>query len=266
MQRRELAAFLRSRRERISPAEAGLPPTGRRRTPGLRREEVALLAGISATWYTYLEQAREIRVSDQVVDALARALRLDERERGHLRRLAGHALPDETPAPERLAPEAAAVPLMLQPDPAYIIGGTSDVLSHNSAAEALFPNLIAGRRPNFARWVFLDPVAREVVVDWATEARGLLARLRTIAARHPGHPACAELVEELTAGSPEAREWWPRYDIEDRRGGRKRLRRPDGAVSEFAYTAFHLAGRPDQTLVVYASRNDDTVTGPSKHR
>lgn len=264
-QRRELSAFLRSRRERVTPDDVGLPRTGRRRTPGLRREELALLAGISATWYTYLEQGRDIRVSDQVLDALATALRLDRHERGHLFQLAGHAPEAKAAQPEPLAAEVAAVPLLLQPSPAYIINGTYDVLSHNQAAEELFPHLTApvGRPPNFARWVFLEPAARSVLVDWEQEARGLLARLRTLAARHPGDARYDGLVDELKAGSPEVSAWWPRYDVQPRHGGRKRLRCPDRGVVEFAYTVFHLAEEPEQTLVIYS---DEQETAESQKR
>jgi hypothetical protein len=255
-QRRELGVFLRSRRERITPDEVGLPSTGRRRTPGLRREELALLAGISATWYTYLEQGRDIRASDAVLGALASALRLDPHERGHLFRLAGHA-PVAEEEPEPLAAEVAAIPLLLQPHPAYIIGGNYDVLSHNPATEDLFPALTGGEvRPNFVRWVFLEPLSREVLVDWEPEARGLLARLRTLAGRHPGDPRYTRLIDELNAGSPEMRAWWPRYDVQARRGGRKRLRRPGRGVTDFAYTAFHLAERPEQTLVIYSDPHE----------
>ncbi|MFG2177845.1 helix-turn-helix transcriptional regulator [Streptomyces abikoensis] len=251
--RRELGAFLRSRRERITLDRAGLPQTGRRRTPGLRREELALLAGISATWYTYLEQGRDIRASDQVLDALASALRLDRHERGHLFELAGHTAAAETGEPEQLAAEVAAVPLLLQPHPAYIIDGNYDVLSRNQAADELFPHLTTAvdRPANFARWVFLEPAARTVLVDWEIEARGLLARLRTLAGRHSGDPRYTRLIDELNASSPEARAWWPQYDVQVRQGGRKRLRRPGHGVTDFAYTAFHLAEHPEQTLVVY---------------
>lgn len=252
-QRRELGVFLRSRRERITPDQVGLPHTGRRRTPGLRREELALLAGISATWYTYLEQGRDIRTSDQVLNALASALRLDRHERGHLFRLAGHAPAVEIEEPEPLAAEVAAVPLLLQPHPAYIIGGNYDVLSHNQAADDLFPRLTAADgRANFAHWVFLEPAARGVLVDWEAEARGLLARLRTLAGRHPGDPRYTRLIDELNAGSPEVRAWWPQYDVQARHGGRKRLRRPERGIVDFAYTAFHLAEQPEQTLVIYS--------------
>ncbi|MEU6819045.1 helix-turn-helix transcriptional regulator [Streptomyces atriruber] len=255
--RTELGAFLRSRRERITPREVGLPSTRRRRTPGLRREELALLAGMSATWYTYLEQGRDIRVSDQVLDALADALRLAPHEHDHLLRLAGRAPTAGAQEPESLAAEVAAVPLLLQPHPAYVIDGTYDVLSRNQATDEVFPRLSTGsdRPPNFARWVFLEPEAREILVDWEREAQGLLARVRTLAGAHPGDPRYARLVAELHDGSAEVRAWWPRFDVEPRRGGHKRLRPPGRGVITYAYTAFHVAGRPEQTLVIYAESN-----------
>ncbi|MEU2723820.1 helix-turn-helix transcriptional regulator [Streptomyces smyrnaeus] len=267
-QRRELGTFLRSRRERVTPEQVGLPRSARRRTPGLRREELALLAGISATWYTYLEQGREIHASDQVLASLASVLRLNRHERGHLFQLAGRTPAAEAAAAEAggsepLAAEVAAVPLLLQPHPAYIIDGVYDLLSHNPAAEELFPSLTAeaDRPPNFARWVFLAPVAREVLVDWEREARGLLARLRTLSGRHPGDPRHARLIDELHAGSAQVRAWWPRYDVEPRRGGRKRLRRAGHGVTSFAYAAFHLAGQPEQTLVIYSDERQAADEG-----
>ncbi|ANP52999.1 transcriptional regulator with XRE-family HTH domain [Streptomyces griseochromogenes] len=262
--RHELGVFLRSRRERITPEEVGLPQTGRRRTPGLRREELALLTGISATWYTYLEQGRDIRASDQVLDALASVLKLDRHERGHLFRLAGHAPPADVEEPTPLSAEAAAVPHLLTSHPAYIISGHYDVLSCNRAAEELFPDLTAAtnRPANFARWVFLEPSAREVLVDWEPEARGLLARLRTLAGRHLGDPRYTRLIDELNAGSPEVRAWWPRYDIQARHSGRKRLRRPGRGVVDYAYTAFHLAEQPDQTLVIYIDDHKPATASP----
>lgn len=266
-QRQQLAAFLRSRRERLTPAEVGLPQTARRRTPGLRREELALLAGISATWYTYLEQGREIRASEQVLTALSTALRLDRHERAHLLQLAGHAPADEPEHREPLTPEAAAVPLLLQPHPAYLIDGTYDVLSHNQAAEALFPRLIdhaATRPPNFLRWTFLEPAARDIVLDWEPEARALLARLRTLSERHPADPRYPHLIDELTTHSPEARAWWPHYEVQPRHSGHKRLHHPQRGPVEYAYTAFHLAEQREQTLVVYidaAAASDRPLSG-----
>lgn len=274
-QRRQLGAFLRSRRERLTPDDVGLPRTARRRTPGLRREELALLAGMSATWYTYLEQGREIRASAQVMTALAEVLRLDRHERAHLLQLAGHAPTAESGEREPLTPEAAAVPQLLQPNPAYLIAGNYDVLSHNRAAGELFPRLFGDepeqrpddgserppddeleRPPNLVRWMFLEPEARDVVVDWEPEARGLLARLRTQAARHPADPRYTRLIDELTDGSPQARAWWGRYEVQPRHSGRKRLRHPAHGPVEYAYTAFHLADQPDQTLVIYLNAGD----------
>ncbi|MEU3190730.1 helix-turn-helix transcriptional regulator [Streptomyces sp. NPDC006992] len=261
--RRQLSAFLRSRRERLTPDAVGLPRTGRRRTPGLRREELALLAGISATWYTYLEQGRDIRASEQVLTALASALRLDRHERDHLLRLAGHTPVAEAGAHDLLTAEVSAFPLLLQPNPAYIIGGNYDVLSHNRAADELFPHLVteADRPANFVRWVFLEPAARQVLVDWEPEARGLLGRLRALAANHPGDPRYTRLIEELNEDSPEMREWWPQYEVRARRGGRKRLRHPRQGTVEYVYTAFHLAEQPEQTLVVYLPGGEPTGEG-----
>lgn len=249
-QARELGAFLRSRRERVTPAEAGLPTTTRRRTPGLRREELAVLAGISATWYTYLEQGRDVQASHQVLSALSAALKLDRSEKDHLFRLAGQRL-DDPVAPDPLPAEVAAVPELLQPNPAYIVDATYDVLSHNAAAADLFPNL-SEPDPNFARWVFTDPRSRHVVIDWEPEARSLLARLRALYARHPGEPRFTRLIDDLHEAAQEVRSWWPHYEVQPRHGGRKRLRHHRTGVTDYAYTAFHLAEQPDHTLVVYA--------------
>ena len=245
----ELGMFLRSRRERIAPADAGLPVTGRRRTPGLRREELALLAGISATWLTYLEQGRDVRPSDQVLDALARALRLNAAEHEHLRRLAGGGPTPGENAPERAAPEVAGVPALLGDNPAYVTGLCYDLLAHNAAAA----ELLQGIEPdgNLVRWILTAPAAREVLIDWEQEARSVLARLRAIAGRHPDHPRVTRLVTELTEASPEVREWWPRYDIQFSHAGRKRLRHPRLGPITVPHAAFQVADRPEQTLVIY---------------
>ena len=245
----ELGAFLRSRRERLAPADAGLPATGRRRTPGLRREELALLAGISATWLTYLEQGRDVRPSGQVLDALARALRLTGAEREHLHRLAGDGATPAENAGEEAAPEVAGVPALLGGNPAYVTGICYDVLALNDAAEELFRGL--GPGGNVVRWLFTEAAAREVLVDWEQEARGVLARLRAIAGRHAGHPRVTRLVAELTEASPEVRAWWPQYDIQFSHAGHTRLRHPRLGLVTVPHAAFHVAERPEQTLVVY---------------
>ena len=245
----ELGAFLRSRRERLAPADAGLPRTGRRRTPGLRREELALLAGISATWLTYLEQGRDVQPSGQVLDALARALRLTPAEHDHLRRLAGGPAPSEEDLPEEAAPEVAGVPALLGDNPAYVTGICYDILAINDAAAELLPGI--GPGGNVVRWMFTSPAAREVLVDWEQEARTILARLRAIAGRHPAHPRVRRLVSELTTAGAEAREWWPHYEIQFSHAGHKRLRHPRLGLITVPHAAFHVAERPEQTLVVY---------------
>ncbi|MFD6679214.1 MmyB family transcriptional regulator [Micromonospora parva] len=163
---------------RRAPADAGLPVTRRRRTPGLRREELALLAGISATWLTYLEQGRDVRPSDQVLDALARALRLTGAEQAHLHRLAGAGAAPEQDVSEEATPEIAGVPALLGNNPAYVTGICYDLLATNDAAAELFQGM--GPGGNVVRWVFTEPAARQMLVDWEQEARSILARLRAI--------------------------------------------------------------------------------------
>lgn len=245
----ELGAFLRSRRERVSPADLGLPVTGRRRTPGLRREELALVAGISATWLTYLEQGRDVCPSGQVLDALARALRLTGIEHEHLRRLAGGEVMREQDAPEEAAPEVASVPALLGDNPAYVTGICYDVLAANDAATELFHGMTPGG--NVVRWMFTEPAAREVLVDWEQEARNILARLRAIAGRHSSHPRVTQLVTELSEASPQVRQWWPQYDIQFSHAGHKRVRHPRLGVITVSHAAFQVAERTEQTLVIY---------------
>ena len=248
--RRELGLFLRARRERTSPADVGLPGSARRRTPGLRREELATLAGISTTWYTFLEQGRQVRPSDQVLTAIANALRLDEAERAHLLAIAtGGTVP--VADVEYIAPEVAEVPRMLEPHPAYITGSSYDLLAFNESAAVLFAGAFDGPHPNLARWVFLDPMAREILPDWTVVAQGLLARLRANAGKHPGSPRFERLEHELRTASVEADTWWPRYDIASSRTGVKRVRTPSGGEQLMTHTSFHVTDQPEQILTVY---------------
>jgi hypothetical protein len=184
-----------------------------------------------------------------VLDALARALRLSDAEREHLRRLAGGGAARVEDAPEEAGPEVAGVPALLGDNPAYVTGLSDDVLAANDAATELFRPLAPGT--NIVRWMFTDPAAREVLVDWEPEARNVLARLRAIAGRHPGHPRVTRLVAELTETSAEVRAWWPRYDVRFSHAGRKRLRHPRLGPITVSHAAFHVADRPEQTLVVY---------------
>lgn len=261
--RHELGAFLRARRERVAPGEVGLPGSSRRRTPGLRREELAVLAGISTTWYTYLEQGRDVRPSEQVLTAIARALRLGSTERAHLLSLADDATPPPPPV-EAVAPEVAAVPELVDPAPSYVTGATTDVLAINTAAAELFSGLVhpdarVSGRPNLARWVFLDPTARQVLVDWADIAQTVLARVRANAGRHSRDPRFTALVQELCDGSAEARTWWSRYDIATHRTGAKEVCHPTRGRLTLSYASFTVADAPEQVLVVYR----ETSAGPA---
>lgn len=248
--RHELGAFLRARREHTTPADVGLPGSPRRRTPGLRREELATLAGISTTWYTSLEQGRDVRASAQVLAAIADALRLGEPERAHLT-----AISTDTPHPgkhvEHLAPEVAAVPGLVDPNPAYVTGASYDLLAWNDAADELFPGATDSPQPNLARWIFTDPAARLVLLDWALVAQGLLARLRANAGKHPGSPRFRRLKDELRTASPEAEAWWPRYDIATSQVGAKRVRSHTGTEQHMTYASFHVSGQPEQILTIY---------------
>jgi transcriptional regulator with XRE-family HTH domain len=253
----EFADLLRSRRERLTPADVGLPTGARRRTPGLRREEVAHLAGVSATYYTFLEQGRDVRPSRQVLAALAQALRLSAPERAHLFQLARVAPPatDEDAQAEVLTPALSAMVAQLDPYPAYVKGRRWDVLAANRAARGLFADWPA-RPPedrNMLWWTFTDPAARKVFVDWEHEASAMLARFRSAAARRPDDPDFADLIERLQQASPEVRAWWPRHDVLPVAGGVKRLHHPAIGDVTFQHVVLQVADHPEQTLVSFTS-------------
>lgn len=254
MRDRRLGDLLRTRRDRLRPADVGLAEGARRRTRGLRREEVAGLAGISTTYYTFLEQGRDVRPSRQVLDALARALRMDTAERAHLHQLV-HGEPAPAPAAETLDPRVTALVDRLDPDPAYVSGRTWNVLAANRAARALWtdwPSLPATDR-NMLWWTFTAPAARTVLVDWEAEAAALLGRFRAASARHPGDPAFAALLERLRAASPEARRWWARHDVAGLASGVKRLRHPFLGELSLRHLVLQVADDPEQKLVTFTA-------------
>jgi transcriptional regulator with XRE-family HTH domain len=255
-----LGQLLRSRRERLAPGDVGLPTGTRRRTAGLRREEVALLANISATYYTFLEQGRPLRPSDQVLDALAAALRMSAAERRYLQVLA-HG-PDgaggdgaaTAPPPERVDPGVVDLVQRLDPFPTYVKGRRWDVLAANPAARELFTDweaLPAGER-NLVRWMFTTGRAREVYLEWEPEARAMLGRFRLAAARHPGDPDFADLIAQLRHASEHVRDWWPRHDVTAVGTGSKKLRHPRLGPVDYAHVVLQVADSPDQTLVTYS--------------
>lgn len=265
--RREFGAFLRSRREKLTPAGVGLPEGFRRRTPGLRREEVALLAGVGTTWYTWLEQGRDVRASAEVLSALADALQLDPAERRHLFTLSDRPSA-EVPSrgPEDVTDALRRMLASLTGQPAYILGRRWDVLAWNAAAVALFGDygLLQGDARNSVHRVFTDPAHRQLLVDWESVAANSLAMFRADSARYAGDPDFERLIATLTVASPEFRAWWPRQDVLRPLTGHKRLRHPEDGLMTFEYTALAVMDRPDMKLVVYTPLDEDGTSGKLK--
>lgn len=258
MDRAELATFLRGRRERISPADVGLPAGRRRRTPGLRREEVAQLAFISTEYYTRLEQARGPHPSREVLAGLARALRLSDAERDYLHQLAGLP-PGPPPGPPREV--RPSVQLMLDRLPqaaAFVTSATLEVIAWNALAAALMADFSAmsRRARNLARQAFLGSQAPDErlygVSDLAEFARSSVARLRVTAARYPGDPEVTALIDELVAGSPEFAGLWAAGDVQPVRTLRKSFRHPSVGVITVNCDALDLTDQ-DQQVVIYTA-------------
>ncbi|HEU5030089.1 MAG TPA: helix-turn-helix transcriptional regulator [Spirillospora sp.] len=262
--RSELAGFLRSRRARITPERAGIPGGTRRRVAGLRRDEVARLAGISVEYYQRLEQGRAGHPSPEVLDALAGALRLDEVERDHLRTLAqaGRERP-RTPAPPRaetVRPELVAM-LNLVSTPAMVLNDRFDVLVANAVAVRLFtldiaPGAVASgavaspARANLARHLFLSPGSRDFYVDYDEAAAVTAGQLRVTRARYPADTALTELIGELSDGSETFRALWSAGDVDIRAHGAKNLRHPALGTVTFAFEHFVPVDDARQRLVV----------------
>ena len=257
--RSELTDFLRTRRAQVTPEDAGLPANGRRRTPGLRREEVAQLAGVGLSWYTWLEQGRDIKPSAQVLDALARVLRLDTAERAHLFHLARVELPLPAGDYTREAPpELAAVVASLMPNPAYLIGPRADVLAWNPAATAMLgePTRAPDGRQNLLWWLFTsDGLDRE---QRRETARNALARFRAEHARRIGEPDFATLVEALEAASAEFRAWWPRHEVLAEQLGTKTIEHPRVGRLVLHHLQSAPTSHPDLRLTQFAPADPAT--------
>ncbi|HEY7049721.1 MAG TPA: helix-turn-helix transcriptional regulator [Jatrophihabitantaceae bacterium] len=240
-----LGDYLRARRELVRPEEHGLPDLGRRRVPGLRREEVAMLAGISAEYYVRLERGRDRNPSVQVLDALSRVLGLDEESRTYLASLAG------APAPAR--PTVETVPRAVQAlvagtrGPAFVLGRFMDVLASNAAADLLHHGL----PDNVVRHVFLDPAARTVYPDWDDVAAETVASLRASVAGHLDDARLTRLVGELSLKSAEFRTLWARQDVRAKTSGRKRVHSPEIGEVTVHWEALQVASAPGQVVVTY---------------
>jgi transcriptional regulator with XRE-family HTH domain len=248
-----IGEFLRARRERVQPEDVGLPDFGRRRVPGLRREELATLAGVSADYYVRLEQGRERHPSEQVIESLARALLLDADATTHLHELARPA-PRRRRAggrPERVRPELLRLMETWPHTPAFVMGRRMDVLAANAIGSAVHGGIRPGA--NLVRMVFLDPEARQVYPDWEEVARDTVAVLRSRVGPDLDDPRLTELVGELSLKSEEFRRLWARHDVREKTHGVKRLHNPQVGELTLTYESFTVAGAPEQMLVVYSA-------------
>ncbi|HEY0297184.1 MAG TPA: helix-turn-helix transcriptional regulator [Bordetella sp.] len=249
--RQVLGEFVRNARARITPQMAGLPEGARRRTPGLRREEVAQLSGISVTWYTWIEQGRDVSVSPTVWARIASVLHLGKAERAYLFELAECADPQQP----REAPEGVAERLKACVDaisaPAYVLDHAWNVLAFNEAMRDLFDDWPAREpRPNLLRYIFLDPAARRLVVDWEQRARRVVAEFRADAAPNLDVPDVAALVDALDRESPMFAHWWTRHAVIEREGGFRDFDHPRRGRLAFQQITFRLATHPELKLVM----------------
>lgn len=229
--RKELGEFLLALRQRGAPEEFGFPSGTRRRTKGLRREEVAQLASISATWYTWIEQGREVNISSDALDRLAQALKLSRTERAYLFDMADRRDPRASAAEEDTVPETLVSMLGNINIPAYIMGRTWDLLAWNKPAQTLFSGWLdkiapGDLPPNLLRFVFTHPDAKQFVVNWEMRARRLVAEFRADCRSRLEEPELQRLVSELSQASPEFERFWKQHDVLERQGGQREFNHP----------------------------------------
>lgn len=252
--RRQLGVFLRSRRDRLTPEGVGLSSFGRRRAPGLRREEVAQLAGVGVTWYTWLEQGRPINASEQVLTAIGRALRLDADETRHLFTLAGAAEPDDLPQSEIISGALAAIVAGLDPLPAWALNTRYDILHWNRAHTQLYGDLseVPPHRRNVIWLLFTVPAWQELLQGYEFENNlPCVARLRRYYAAHVGDPQWEELINELSSRSTAFRAMWERYDVTSTSETTKHLNHPVAGRFRLASSSLWVADQPGVRVNVY---------------
>jgi transcriptional regulator with XRE-family HTH domain len=259
--RRDLGSFLRSRRERIAPSEVGLPTSRRRRTAGLRREEVAVLAGLSPTWYTYLEQGRDIRPSTEVLDSLAGVLQLNEDERGYLHLLAYGQRPPLKGLPSQPHGEELLWELIRSFDsryPHYAANRHADVLAWNDAATEWYTDFakLADQYRNTVWWALREPEAHERLVNWEEDPRDMVGRLRSASANGPDDGRLANLISELRDVSPEFKEWWPNYQINNQAPAIRWLRHPTHGVQAMRLVVLFPVGTPGIGIALHLPITD----------
>lgn len=254
--RAELSEFLRTRRARLKPEDVGLPDFGRhRRVPGLRREELAQLAGVSVAYYTRLEQGNGRNVSAEILDSIARALRLSDAEHAHLTHLAKPKQHKKKPAArtEQVRPALRQLLDSIDGVPAYVSGRRSDILAWNRMAAAVFGDWseLPVQERNWARLVFLKPEYRDLFVEWDQKASDMVSYLRMHAGCHPDDPRLAALVGELSLKSEEFRRLWATHDVKEKSYGVKRIRHPLVGELTLNFESFRLSDGTEQSLVTY---------------
>ena len=251
---RELADFLKTRRAKILPSQVGLPSAARRRIPGLRREEVAQLAGIGITWYTWLEQGREIHVSSQVIESLSRVLLLDRQERKHLYLLANQPLPVDIPEYRgTVSPILKHVLDGLPYSPSLITDQRWNVIAWNQAACAILGDLskLNARERNIVWGMFVDPKYKQLYVDWSLHAKDLLGRFRAACGQFIEDAWLAQFVDDLKAQSPEFSEWWQLHEIETNGEKFKQLNHPEAGILDFEVSSFGVADNSGLIMIVH---------------
>ena len=262
LRRRELGAFLRNRRERVQPEDVGLRSSRRRRTPGLRREEVAQLAGVGVTWYTWLEQGRDTNPSAQVLDAIARTLQFDSHEHSHLFTLAGLATTTVADHCMQLCPTVQPLLDQLEPFPACVLNDRLDLLAFNRVYASFFEDVdaIPVEERNLLWLTFTAPAWRRVIVDWDDSVGPMVAEYRAAMARHLDEPAWKALVARLHRASPEFTAFWERHDVQGVESRRKRALHPTAGLLTVEYTNLWLGQRLGTRIVAFTPADERTRT------
>ena len=260
--RAALGAFLRARRDRLSPAQAGITAfPGPRRVPGLRKEELALLAGLSPDYYSRLEQGRQANIGEDVLVSLSRALRLDEVEQAHLRDLAAPTTMlrrGGRTAPQRPDPGLLRLMGALDHLPVLLLGERTEVLARNALLCAVLGYPLPPGS-SFVRWLLIEPAARERITNWADFASSSVAGLRRQAGRHPDDRALAALIEELRSADHDVARWWDDHTVRDYAGVAKRIHHPTAGPLTFDVEIVLAPHEPDQHLVVYTVQPDSAT-------